>query len=253
MDIDEGISTSSSWTAAHIEPASMTSSMTPNQLDISPVHSPITDNTPCLLPTPAVVKESKPEVEVEVKPEEPLVADDVAAAPQEASLSPKAVDPEAPCPEVDQLQSPPPPPPPPPTPPAAPTPPPLPTPAVAEADPQEIAVIPPKIRKNSKSRPKTDKTGEGDAAASATSVASVASVDGVALPSQRNSKILKQAEMFNNLSLAKSEPKSTMTLERPKKVTIYGFKVEFSILTFDLSSLTFDLALFHLSSVVCHL
>lgn len=46
---------------------------------------------------------------------------------------------------------------------------------------------------------------------------------------QRHSKILKQAELFNNLVMNHSRtdpgPKSTMTLERPKKVTIYGFKV----------------------------
>ena len=46
---------------------------------------------------------------------------------------------------------------------------------------------------------------------------------------QRHSKILKQAELFNNLVMSHSRtdpaPKSTMTLERPKKVTIYGFKV----------------------------
>ena len=47
---------------------------------------------------------------------------------------------------------------------------------------------------------------------------------------QRHSKILRQAEIFNTLVLNQSRsepsgPKSTMTLERPKKVTIYGYKV----------------------------
>lgn len=45
---------------------------------------------------------------------------------------------------------------------------------------------------------------------------------------QRHSKILRQAEIFNSLMThSKNEPppKSTMTLERPKKVTIYGYKV----------------------------
>jgi hypothetical protein len=45
----------------------------------------------------------------------------------------------------------------------------------------------------------------------------------------RHSKILlRQAELFNNLTHARTDPpapKNTMTLERPKKVTLYGFKV----------------------------
>ena len=41
----------------------------------------------------------------------------------------------------------------------------------------------------------------------------------------RQSKILRQAQVFNSLTHSRTEPKSTMTLERPKKVTIYGFKV----------------------------
>lgn len=49
---------------------------------------------------------------------------------------------------------------------------------------------------------------------------------------QRHSKILRQAEIFNSLMLTHSRneppPKSTMTLERPKKVTIYGYKVSSS-------------------------
>jgi hypothetical protein len=49
---------------------------------------------------------------------------------------------------------------------------------------------------------------------------------------QRHSKILRQAEIFNSLVLTHSRneppttgPKSTMTLERPKKVTIFSYKV----------------------------
>ncbi|XP_046649150.1 mucin-5AC-like isoform X5 [Daphnia pulicaria] len=49
---------------------------------------------------------------------------------------------------------------------------------------------------------------------------------------QRHSKILRQAEIFNSLVLTHSRneppttgPKSTMTLERPKKVTIFSYKL----------------------------
>ena len=55
---------------------------------------------------------------------------------------------------------------------------------------------------------------------------------GPATAEQRHSKILRQAEIFNSLVLTHSRneptttgPKSTMTLERPKKVTIFSYKV----------------------------
>ena len=59
---------------------------------------------------------------------------------------------------------------------------------------------------------------------SRSSAAFAAATAAAATDSVRHSKILRQAEIFNSLT-AKSEPKNTMTLERPKKVTIYGFKV----------------------------
>jgi len=58
---------------------------------------------------------------------------------------------------------------------------------------------------------------------SRSSAAFAAATAAAATDSVRHSKILRQAEIFNSLT-AKSEPKNTMTLERPKKVTIYGFK-----------------------------
>lgn len=55
---------------------------------------------------------------------------------------------------------------------------------------------------------------------------------GPAAAEQRHSKILRQAEIFNSLVMSHSRneatttgPKSTMTLERPKKVTIFSYKV----------------------------
>ncbi|XP_045025839.1 serine/threonine-protein kinase par-1 isoform X3 [Daphnia magna] len=55
---------------------------------------------------------------------------------------------------------------------------------------------------------------------------------GPAAAEQRHSKILRQAEIFNSLVMSHSRneatttgPKSTMTLERPKKVTIFSYKL----------------------------
>ena len=252
MDIDEGISTSSSWTAAHIESSSpeppvAVPSATPSihlrPATQSPVHSPITDDTPCLLPTlvspsPPQLAPKTPETRLDVVPPAPPIAESLESPPDEphsADVIPESRKEESsPAPTVESDPHPP-------IPPDSVAQTPDPDDSGGKSDPGPVeAVAVTTGRTSRKNRSRASKTAPAADACGSATAAAAAAADGNAvspLPEavssltrpvateHRNSKILKQAEIFNNLTLAKTEPKSTMTLERPKKVTIYGFKV----------------------------
>ena len=104
------------------------------------------------------------------------------------------------------------------SPPPPPPPPPASTPAPASTPtPTAVAVTVPNEKKMEDGSVMTNRRPASSGAAGGVS-------------EHRHSKILRQAEMFQNLMMTRGgrndpPPKNTMTLERPKKVTIHSYKV----------------------------